>query len=316
MRDSSDPTAPAAAAPGPRVATVPSDVERRASRRPWHGRMLEDAAIELSTFRPGGRVFAIASAGCTAMALARRGDRVTAVDVHPGQIDLVRARMAGDDPPPARVDSWLAEGRRRLQEKGTWDDRAIETFLRTIDLDVQCRSFRDTIFTRPVRALTRAALARPRLAGDRAGFPTGWTPDRFGARVERRLARCVATHPNRWNPYLWWLLAGRDAPGTRSGRAVPPDGLSLHVADACQWLEANPDARFDGFSLSNVLDGASPGMRARLAEAVRRVAEPRAVVVVRSLEEPTDPFAAWGARRDRSGIWGGVRAVPVSQFEG
>ena len=89
MRDFRDPTASAAAVPDARVVPVASDADRRASRRPWHGRMLEDAAIELSTFQPGGRVFTIASAGCTAMALARRGDRVTAVDVHPGQIDLV-----------------------------------------------------------------------------------------------------------------------------------------------------------------------------------------------------------------------------------
>ena len=316
MSELTDPTGSAPAAPAVQVTTTASDVDRRGSRRPWHGRMLEDAAIELSTFRPGGRVFAIASAGCTAMALARRGDRVTAVDVHPGQIDLVRARMVGDDPAPARMDTWLGEGRRKLRENGAWDDRAIESFLRTIDRDAQRQAWREEVFTRPVRAVVRAALARPRLAGDRTGFPTGWTPDRFGARVERRLARCVATHPNRWNPYLWWLLVGRDAPGTRSGRPVPSDGLTLHVADACQWLEANPGARFDGFSLSNVLDGASPGMRRRLADAVRRVAEPRAVVIVRSLEEPTDPFAAWAAARDRSGIWGGVRIVPVSRFEG
>ena len=29
------------------------------------GRMYEDAAIERAAFRPGGRVFCIASAGCT-----------------------------------------------------------------------------------------------------------------------------------------------------------------------------------------------------------------------------------------------------------
>ena len=316
MSEFSDSVSPAPAPPSAPVARTAPAADRRLSRRPWHGRMLKDAAIELSAFRPGGRVFAIASAGCTAMALARRGDRVTAVDVHPGQIEFVRDRIAGGDPPPARMDAWLAEGRRKLREQGAWDDRSIEDFLRIIDLEIQQRVWRDGIFTRPVRAILRAALARPRIAGDRAGFPTGWMPDRFGARIEHRLARCVATHVNRWNPYLWWLLVGRDAPGTRSGGAVPSDRLTLHVADACQWLEANPGARFDGFSLSNILDGAPPAMRVRLSQAVRRAAEPRAVVIVRSLEEPADPFAAWNAARDRSGIWGGVRVVPVARFEG
>ena len=34
------------------------------------GRMYEDASIEAGAFPPGGRVFCIASAGCTAMRLA------------------------------------------------------------------------------------------------------------------------------------------------------------------------------------------------------------------------------------------------------
>jgi len=292
-----------------------SEAEPLAARRPWHGRMLEDAAVELAAFPPGGRVFAIASAGCTAMALARRGDRVTAVDVHPGQVELVRRRVRGDTVPEARTERWLAEGRRRLIDSGAWDERAIATFLSEIDVDVQRRWWDERIATPRLRAMLRAALARPRLVGDRAGFPAGSTPERFGGLVERRLARCVATHPNRWNPYLWWLLAGRDAPGTRSGRAIPESRVDVHVAEAGQWLEAHPRARFDAFTLSDVLDGASPVQRRRLVAAVRRAAEPGAVVVVRSLADDDDPVACARAARDRSGIWGSVRVVKVSRFD-
>ena len=53
------------------------------------GRMYEDRAIELEAFAAGGRVFCIASAGCTAFELAARGDDVTAVDVNPAQVSYV-----------------------------------------------------------------------------------------------------------------------------------------------------------------------------------------------------------------------------------
>ena len=44
--------------------------------------MYEDSAVELTAFPPGGRVFCIASAGCTAFDLAAQGHDVTAVDVN------------------------------------------------------------------------------------------------------------------------------------------------------------------------------------------------------------------------------------------
>jgi S-adenosylmethionine:diacylglycerol 3-amino-3-carboxypropyl transferase len=56
------------------------------------GRMHEDWRVEAEVFRPGGRIFCIASSGYTALALAERGFRVTAVDVNPAQIARRRAR--------------------------------------------------------------------------------------------------------------------------------------------------------------------------------------------------------------------------------
>ena len=43
---------------------------RAGSRKLLFGCMYEDAEIELRAFQPGGRIFCIASAGCTAMKLA------------------------------------------------------------------------------------------------------------------------------------------------------------------------------------------------------------------------------------------------------
>ena len=55
--------------------------------------MYEDAAIESGAFRPGGRVFCIASAGCTAMKLAPRHE-VVAVDINPVQLAYAERRFA------------------------------------------------------------------------------------------------------------------------------------------------------------------------------------------------------------------------------
>ena len=63
-------------------------------KRILFGRMYEDAAIEQAAFRAGGRVFCIASAGCTAMASAPR-HRVTAVDINPVQLAYAEQRAAG-----------------------------------------------------------------------------------------------------------------------------------------------------------------------------------------------------------------------------
>lgn len=49
------------------------------------GRMHEDPALELALFPPRSRVVCIASAGCTAFALAAAGHEVTAVDVNPAR---------------------------------------------------------------------------------------------------------------------------------------------------------------------------------------------------------------------------------------
>jgi S-adenosylmethionine:diacylglycerol 3-amino-3-carboxypropyl transferase len=54
--------------------------------------MHEDAAVDEALLADADRVFAIASAGDTALRLASRGRQVTAVDVHPAQVAYVRAR--------------------------------------------------------------------------------------------------------------------------------------------------------------------------------------------------------------------------------
>jgi len=64
--------------------------------------MYEDSGIELRAFKPQSRVFCIASAGCTARALAAAGHEVTAVDINPMQLAYAKSRAAGE---PAQVGS-------------------------------------------------------------------------------------------------------------------------------------------------------------------------------------------------------------------
>ena len=57
--------------------------------------MYEDPAIEAAAFARGGRVFCIASAGCTAMALAPHHE-VVAVDINRVQLDYAARRFGGE----------------------------------------------------------------------------------------------------------------------------------------------------------------------------------------------------------------------------
>ena len=56
--------------------------------------MYEDAAIELDAFRQAGRVFCIASAGCTTIKLASRHE-VVAADINSIQLAYVKHRLTG-----------------------------------------------------------------------------------------------------------------------------------------------------------------------------------------------------------------------------
>src|SRR5207249_10720171 len=92
------------------------------------GRMHEDWRIEASLFPPGSRVLCIASAGCTALALAESGDRVTAVDINPAQVDYVRARLAGMPAKAGRIDLMLMKARSLLRWLG-WNEDKLRAFL-------------------------------------------------------------------------------------------------------------------------------------------------------------------------------------------
>jgi SAM-dependent methyltransferase len=264
--------------------------------------MHEDSAIELATFPRGGRIFCVASAGCTAIALAARGDDVTAVDINAAQVKYVRRRLAGGPRAHGIVDAVLAAGRRLLPLVGVRAD-AVRRFLLLSDPRAQAEAWR-ALDTPRFGMLMRAALSERVLAMTPVRMFRDVLPPRFGAVIRGRLARGVARHPNRTNVYLWRLLLGEDPPGYAEPRAVAP--VTLVHADALAFLERQRPASFDGFALSNIADGADAAFGDRLLRAVARTARPGARYVLRSFAAPRDEDADANARRDRSHLWGRV----------
>ena len=126
--------------------------------------------------------------------------------------------------------------------------------------------------------------------------------------MRARMERCFARHPNRTNPYVRSLLLGDLTFEQPSPRAPRP---RLVHADAAAFLEQEPAASFDGFTLSNILDGASPAYAERLFAAVARAAAPGAVAVLRSFREPAIAQATNRADEDRSMLWGIVEVRPA-----
>jgi len=265
------------------------------------GRMYEDAQIECDAFRPGGRVLCIASAGCTAMKLAPHHE-VVAVDVNPAQLAYAERRFAGEHCVRGTAERVMAFARAFAPAAG-WSRSRLRTFLELEDPVQQSAYWRGHLDTRRFRVALDALLSITALRAVYASPLLDFLPPRLGAVMRARMARCFARHPNRSNPYARALLMGElpDDPPPAQVRAI-----RLVHADAAGYLEGEPAASFDGFALSNILDGADPGYAQRLLAAVKRAAAPGAVAVLRSFREPQDAGPENRAPDDRAMLWGVV----------
>ena len=273
------------------------------------GRMYEDSSIELAAFRPGGRIFCIASAGCTAFRLAPHHG-VVAVDVNPAQLAYAERRLAGAPMVRGTAERLMSFGRGLLPLAGWWPSR-LSAFLDLERPGEQVAYWRRHLDTRRLRAALNILLSRPLLRAAYAAPLLACLPPRFGAVVRARMERAFAMHANRTNPYARALLLGElgDEPApTEAGR------ISLVHADAARYLEAVPDGCFDGFTLSNILDGAEESYRKRLLAAVKRTAAPDAVVVLRSFGEPPAVLPTNHASEDRAMLWGIVDVKPAASL--
>jgi len=270
------------------------------------GRMYEDAAIEKAAFAPGGRVFCIASAGCMAMELAVR-HAVTAVDINPLQLAYAEQRAAGGPMRIGSAERVVSLGRRLMAPFG-WRRRTLESFLALEEPVEQMTFWNRHLNTAGFRFTTDRLLSLAWLQRVYASSFLEFLPAHFGRVMRERLERCWKTHANRTNPYAHSLLLG-----------VPPDpprppaseAIRFVCADAASFLESCAPGSFDGFALSNTLDGAPGGYRRRLFAAVRRAGAPDSVVVLRSFAEPPHECATNLAARDRSILWGIVDVRPV-----
>lgn len=270
------------------------------------GRMYEDASIEVAAFRPGGRVFCIASAGCTAMALAPHHE-VVAVDINPVQLAYAEQRFSGARGSHGTAERVMAFGRSFAPLAGWWPSR-VRAFLDLDDPAAQSEFWRRHLDTFRFRAAIDGLMSLTALRAVYAAPFLDFLPPRLGAVMRGRMERCFARHGNRNNPYARALLLGE-----LSNVTPPPEAKDARLvhADAATWLERQPAGSIDGFALSNILDGAEDAYRLRLFDAVKRAAASEAVVVLRSFREPPAALATNRAADDRAMLWGIVDVRPA-----
>ena len=263
------------------------------------GCMYEDAEIELRAFPPSGRIFCIASAGCTAMELALHHN-VVAVDINPVQVAYVQQRLGGGAIQRGYAERILAFARSFAPLAG-WNRDAVRAFLDFDDPKQQLLYWQRHLDTRRFRAAFSFLFSRLVLRSLYAAAFLNGLPPNFGTVLRTRMEGCFARHPNRKNPYAHALLAG----DMRCPAADPAlQQIEVHCADAADFLERQPTAGFTGFSLSNILDGTNTAYTRRLFAAVRHAAAPEAKVVLRSFREPGCATETNHAVEDRAMLWG------------
>lgn len=274
--------------------------------------MYEDPAIELQAFRDQPRVLAVASAGDTALALARAGHLVTAVDINPAQAAYASDRVGGGPPRRGQADRLLALGRLSLRPAG-WTRSRLDALAAMTDRPsqvVEWRHLTSGLSGAALRALFAPAMLR---LGYRADFARSAAS--LHRQLPRRIERGMTVHANASNPWARLLLTGAwperpEAPGIGTG----PGSVVVHVDDVASHLEAVPSGTYDALALSNVLDGAPAHERSRLVAAARHAGAPGAVVVLRTLLRAPDASAAATAATDRALIWGGITTSTVEDL--
>ena len=274
-------------------------------RQVLFGRMYEDPSIELDAFRQGGRVLCIASAGCTAMKLAPDHE-VVAVDINPVQLAYAERRFEGDPGVRGRAERIMDFMRFFGPLAGWWPSR-VRAFVELDDPAEQMQYWAEQLNTWRFRAAVDGLFSVTALRSVYAPRFLDFLPKRLGAVMRGRMERCFGLHPNRSNPYARSLLLGE-----LSSEPPPPQAKDVQLvhADAASYLESQPAGSFDGFTLSNILDGTDQAYQQRLFAAVKRAASPDAVTVLRSFGDADASSPANRAADDRALLWGSVLVTP------
>ena len=264
------------------------------------GRMYEDAAIEQAAFPPGGHVFCIASAGCTAMALAPR--HRDCGRHQPGAARICRA------PRRRRADARRrggAYGRHRPAAHG-----AIRLAAPQPRGVPRARRSRGTDRRFGIAAWTRSAFAwPPTFCSGRAWLRLVYAapflqilPPRFG-RGDARAAGALLEDPSQPHQRVCPGLAPR---GVTSGLPARSASDSVGMYGRCLVSRIVPTGKLRCVHSLEHSDGAPDSYRDRLMTAVRRSRLAESLVILRSFAEPRSDSSTNLAARDRSMLWGVV----------
>ena len=264
------------------------------------GQMYEDAAIEQRAFQRKGRIFCIASAGNTAIWLSH-GHKVVACDINPMQLAYAERRANGRPPETGDAERIMCIMRTFKPLIG-WREGVVREFLALSNIHEQLLFWSKNLDTTRFRIAFDAFMSRLMLGVMYSRPLLSSLPLKFGTALRKRLDRGLAHHPNSTNPYMRALLLGECL---SEPPAIAANIQFIH-GDAAAVLEACDPASFEGFALSNVLDGATLQYRERLAQAVRHAATHDAVVVLRSFAEPSSTNDTNHPERDRTMLWGMV----------
>ena len=243
------------------------------------------------------------------MALAPRHE-VVAVNINPVQLAYAERRFAGQRCELGAAERFMAFGRCFAPLVGWWPS-GLQAFLNLHDPTEQSAHWRRHLDTSRFRAAFDGLLSLTALRRVYAAPFLECLPPRLNPIMRGRMERHFALHSNRTNPYARALLLGErpdDAP-----RAEAKNIRLVHVA-AAAFLEREPAGSFDGFALSNILDGASLRYERRLIAAVKRAAAPDASVVLRSFREAPATLATNRAASDRAVLWGIVDVAPAASL--